>query len=369
MYHFIAYLSLLLMLCSCEPSKGKQLSQALDTNQDGKLASYYYWRTVFALSPSDSILAKDRERLQNLRPERLYLRLFDVDYIPLVRDGQDPIRPIGTIQFADSIPQDIVVTPVVYITEDAIAAMKGREEHYAELILRRVDDMAKEQHFQYEELQFDCDWTRSTEANFFTLCRVAKQSLSSRHIALSSTLRLHQLRQEAPPVDRVSLMVYNTGAITQARTRNSIISYEDVSPYFRRSISYPLEMSVAYPCFGWGVWFRHGSLQGLLKEVDWDNPRLYRRVEREGYPGEWYLCLEQHFVGGADIRQGDLIRRERPNIDELRRIKQLIEQRLSTKPSHNILYDYSSIINKHQNISQIEDKHVKEMFSDITRRH
>lgn len=353
------------MLSSCHTNTSIQSPRAPDNNQDGKLASYYYWRTVFTLNPSDSTLANNYERTQELRPERLYLRLFDVDYTPLARDGQDPIRPIGTIQFADSIPQDIAIIPVVYITEDAIAQMQGKEEHYADLILKRVDEIANAQHFRYEELQFDCDWTKSTEAIFFALCQSAKQSLAQRQIALSSTLRLHQLRQAAPPVDKVSLMVYNTGTITKTHTRNSIIAYEDVAPYFKRSISYPLEMSVAYPFFGWGVWFRNGNIQGLLKEVDWDNPELYRRVDREEAHGEWYLSLQKHFIGMSDIQEGDLIRRESPQVEELRQIKNLINGKLTTKPSHHILYDYSSIINKHQNISQIQDYHVKEMFSNI----
>lgn len=364
LYTLIACALAVLCFGSCT-AHGYKAEQALDVNQDGKLAAYYYWRTVFSLSPSDSTLAGDKGRLNDLRPEHLYLRLFDVDYIPMVRDGQDPIRPIGTIQFADSVPRDMAVTPVVYITEEAISSMQGREEHYAELIVRRVDEICSSQGIRYKELQFDCDWAKSTEGAFFSLCRFSKQILDERGLDLSSTLRLHQLRSEVPPVDRVSLMVYNTGAITKTNTRNSIIAYEDVAPYFRRSVSYPLEMSVAYPFFGWGVWFRSGNIQGLLKEVDWNNRELYRRIERSEAQGEWYLSLQRHFIGLSDVQEGDLIRRESPNIAELRRIKSLIEGRLSTKPSHTILYDYSSIINKHQNISQIQDSHVKEMFSSI----
>ena len=94
-----------------------------------------------------------------------------------------------------------------------------------------------------------------TQNSYFELCRIAADSLHTKGIALSSTIRLHQLRDDCPPVDRGVLMLYNTGAIKSSQTENSILSYADVVPYLKK-YSYQKPLDFAYPAFAWGVWFR-----------------------------------------------------------------------------------------------------------------
>ena len=54
--------------------------------------------------------------------------------------------------------------------------------------------------------------------------------MQKKEIALSITVRLHQLREPAPPADRGVLMLYNTGALKAHDTRNSILDLADVKP-------------------------------------------------------------------------------------------------------------------------------------------
>jgi primosomal protein N' len=68
---------------------------------------------------------------------------------------------------------------------------------------------------------------------------------------LSTTIRLHQLAMEAPPVDYGVLMLYNTGDPRKWTERNPILDIRDVSPYLKRLDDYPLPLAAAYPVYSW----------------------------------------------------------------------------------------------------------------------
>lgn len=262
----------------------------------------YYWRTTFDLSESENAFL----RLHNIR--RIYLRMFDVA-VEYLNDSYE-IVPIATACFSSEIPHDVQIVPTVYITLEALREMKGDEAKYAELIIERLKAMVSYNGCgTINEIQFDCDWTSSTRTTYHELCRAAGKLLHNDKIALSSTIRLHQLKEEAPLVDYGVLMLYNTGALKSPTTRNSIIDIEDVSPFTLYMPKCNIPLDYAYPAFGWGVKFHDGKFQ-----------RIVTHPETE------------------PLGEGDTIRIERPTIEAITRVKELVESKLGAPSRYRIIY-------------------------------
>ena len=227
--------------------------------------SIYYWRTEFKLN------SEEREFLRRHQVERKYIRFFDVkadDYY--LTTWYPEIYPNATIKFTDKIPESVKhVIPTVYITTDALAAMKRDVADASQKIVRRVLNMVSYNEIpNVGELQLDCDWTESNDSIYFALCDAVRQSLkemADTTFVLSSTIRLHQLKKPVPPVDYGVLMCYNTGSFRNPECRNSILSYEDVAPYFRHNIDYPLHIDVALPIYEWTLIYQGDNFKGILR--------------------------------------------------------------------------------------------------------
>ncbi|MBQ5638620.1 MAG: hypothetical protein IIV06_06170, partial [Alistipes sp.] len=135
---------------------------------------------------------------------------------------------------------------------------------------------------------------------------------------------LHQLQETPPPADRGVLMLYNTGALKDPKTHNSILDIEDVKPYLRVS-TYPLPLDYAYPAFGWGVKFVDDYF--------------------------WMIVSEQAQAHDDKTH----IRRERPSVKEILRTKALVEQRLGKPNRGNILYHLDKQQLNHYNDDEISE--------------
>ena len=215
----------------------------------------YYWSTVFRLSPGQRGFIRDHAI------ERLSVRYFDV-----VMGQEGEPMPNATIQFNDSFPQGIEVVPTVFILNECMAKETSGLAHK---IAARILQM-NETHdvLNVREVQIDCDWTRRTERRFFAFMDSLRCELQAKGIRLSSTIRLHQLSQKAPPADRGVLMVYNTGDFTDINCQKPILDAEVVGPYLKYLASYPLPLSAAYPLFSWQILFRGKRFVGIIHGKD-----------------------------------------------------------------------------------------------------
>ena len=271
--------------------------------------SIYHWKTVFDIDSAEMSFLRKHEI------GRIYLRMFDValeyDFLNKTPD----IVPIATTRFASPIPDGIEIVPVTYITLDALRAMEGRESEMASVITERLLAMSRHNRCGcIKEIQFDCDWTAGTKKTYINLCKTAKDSLNSMGIELSLTVRAHQLKETPPPADRGVLMLYNTGALKNPKTSNSILNYCDIEPYFH-PWKYPIPLDYAYPAFGWGVKFADNMFVSIVP----------------------YEC--------DSVSNNEHIRYERPSADEVLSVKELAEKNLGKPSRGNILYhlDYSQI--------------------------
>jgi hypothetical protein len=234
--------------------------------------------------------------------------MFDVATEQNLLNGTTEINPIATTQFVSPIPSEVEIVPVVYITIDALRAMHGQEADYAELIVERALAMCRHNNCgTIKELQLDCDWTSKTKGSYNSLCKEARDILRNYDIALSATIRLHQLQESAPPVDRGVLMLYNTGALKNPKTKNSILDIDDAKPYLKAT-NYPIPLNYAYPTFGWGIEFEGEEFVRIVTD------------ENE-------TAAENRYI-----------RKERASAQEILEVKALVEERLGKPANGNILY-------------------------------
>ena len=256
----IIWVGLLLCLLTAGCSKQKGIAEL----EEGD--AVYYWRTDLRL---DSV---ERAFLTQYQVKKFYCRYFDV----VMSDSDEP-KPNATITFSDTLPDSIEIIPTVYITEDC---MHQKHEGFAEKLVNRILQMNETNDIRnVHEIQIDCDYTSKSRKTYYDFLREVRTQLSAVHYQLSTTIRLHQLSMEAPPVDYGALMIYNTGDPNKWEERNPILDMRDVAPYLNRLDKYPLPLAAAYPVFHW-VRDIHGVRVEHTVEAE-DILQVKRAMEKE----------------------------------------------------------------------------------------
>ena len=220
-------MSLLLCLLMAGCSERQELTEG---------NAVYFWRTDLRLDSTEWTF------LQRYHINKVYCRYFDV---VIDEEGAEP-KPNATIGFSSTLPDSIELIPTIYITEDC---MHQKHQGLAEKIVKRIRQMNETNDIKHvSEIQIDCDYTSKSRKNYYEFLKEVKQAWGQ---TLSTTIRLHQLSMEAPPVDYGVLMIYNTGDPRKWEERNPILDIRDVQPYLKRLDSYPLPLAAAYPVYQW----------------------------------------------------------------------------------------------------------------------
>ena len=223
----IIWMSLLLCLLMAGCSERQELTEG---------NAVYFWRTDLRLDSTEWAF------LQRHHINKVYCRYFDV---VIDEEGAEP-KPNATIGFSSTLPDSIELIPTIYITEDC---MHQKHQGLAEKIVKRIRQMNETNDIKHvSEIQIDCDYTLKSRKNYYEFLKEVKQAWGQ---TLSTTIRLHQLSMEAPPVDYGVLMIYNTGDPRKWEERNPILDIRDVQPYLKRLDSYPLPLAAAYPVYQW----------------------------------------------------------------------------------------------------------------------
>ena len=221
-----AYIGLLLVLTVTSCQQRERLAEE---------NAVYYWRTDFRLDSTE------RAFLSLYNINKVYCRYFDV----VMSEEQGPV-PNATITFSDSLPIGVEMIPTIYITEDC---MHQDPKGLAEKLVKRIQQMNETNDIKgVQEIQIDCDYTAKSRKVYYQFLKEVKSAWKQR---LSTTIRLHQLSMEEPPVDYGALMLYNTGDPRKWTERNPILDARDVYPYVKRLDDYPLPLAAAYPVFSW----------------------------------------------------------------------------------------------------------------------
>ena len=219
-----------------------------------KQRSAYFWSTTFDLDSIqlDFICSHD--------VSRLYLRYFDV-----VVDDADRVMPNATVRFVSPQPEGVEIVPTVFIVNDCLQKDVSQLDS---LLLRRILQMSETHDITgVREIQIDCDWTGRTRTAYFDMLRRLRAAAHKKGLTLSATIRLHQLSQSPPPVDKGVLMMYNTGDVSDLN-HNPILDMDDAGPYLKHLRRYRLPLSTAYPVFSWDLLFRGNRFVGIMHSDD-----------------------------------------------------------------------------------------------------
>lgn len=280
---------------------------------------FYYWKSKCAIGE------KERQYFGQLKGQRLFVRLFDVDMEGGVA------RPVGQIQGFDNdqLPGDSIrVIPVVFITNQTFLNYVSDDdiEMLASNVSKAVSHVMEKAEVAYEEIQIDCDWTeRTCDPYFRFLKRLA--DLSGQDI--SCTLRLHQIHEPektgVPPVVRGSLMCYATSSPMEGMSRNSILDMELLKAYTNNINDYPLNFDVILPIYSWGIVTNHlgqVKLVNGLTEADLQTPMF------EKQDNNLYLVKEDGFLQSLYVNAGFTVKIETITPELLAEAKRYLDRQI-----------------------------------------
>ncbi|MCW8312640.1 hypothetical protein K7A41_15515 [Sphingobacterium sp. InxBP1] len=315
---FLLFVTLwLLLFHSCSNSKPE--------------TAFYFWKTVFQL---DTI---EQRALQEIEAKSMYLRIMDIDFDPT---GTQAV-PISPVTFTQAVPKEQTLIPVVFINQRIFAEMDSLQiRALANKIVPFVEAKVKQAgKTEFRELQLDCDWTRTSRDKFFYLLKYLQALPELDGVSLSSTLRLHQVKNTAtsgiPPVKKVTLMCYNMGNLRQFGSQNSILNLQDLQRYLSGSLAqYPMDIDIALPLFQWFVAFRNNNYIGISKyisEQDIQDTTLFTRNPNTN------LYILNVDLPKANLRKGDVIRFEKVSKEDLLQTAKFLKGQLKGK-KHQIIY-------------------------------
>ena len=301
----------------------------------------YYWQTWFSLDEEDT------EFLDKNNIQTIYLRFFDVD-INSEEFSSDKCAPVATVNISEESFHDFRIVPVVFITPAAIKEY----ESFTDNLAHRLYAMCKKNSISINEVQFDCDWTESTQKAYFQFIKDIRPALREyfkKEIAISSTIRLHQLTQEPPAVDYGVLMCYNTGNFKDFKTDNSILDVKDVEKYAKHLKKYALPLKLALPDFSWDVEF-DGNHQFVRLNRGDDNSDVYDSTHLKHLEDNMYAVSP---VGEEETTK--YIRHEVVSAETILKSKALVEKYYGNMPI--VLFHLDN-----KQLSKYSDDEIKAFF-------
>lgn len=311
----------------------------------------YHWQT-------NSLDSTELETISKLKVQTVYQKLFDVDVDP----EKGPI-PFDAIRFNTDLP-NMEMVYCVYITNQTMSyvgntknklSVKQLAEKIADKVIRfdenranRIDyaseneeasdegsgeitNQDNEEHPRFIRLQLDCDWSLKTKDMYFALCKAIRSRY--KNIKLESTVRLwqykHREKAGIPPVERVTLMLYNMLPANLYDSDNSIYDDATARKFLEGCPPYPKPMDVAVPAFEWGIWFSNGKFKGLI------NAEIASNYVEDGKDSFTFSSSTTN--GNYWFLAGDEIRMER--ISDRTLHKALVRaRRLITDTSQSLIY-------------------------------
>ncbi len=296
--------------------------------------AFYYWKTTWQATPLSS------ETFRKIKAQKCYLRLCDIGYDP----GSRTIVPQDVLRIPEkaALPKAEII-PVIFLEPAALKSLQTEKDitQLSGNIARFASQYCRQQGWEIEEFQLDCDWTTRTAEIYFRLLRALKKEPFFSGKILSVTLRGHQVKYPGksgiPPADRCMLMAYNMGDIRSLTPENSILDVPTAKDYLQNLSAYPLPLDLALPIFRWTLWYRNGQLLGILRGVDPDALAQYSFL-RKAKNANLYTCLADTALGSYRLQASDLLKAESPRPKEVADIAAYATRRFPEKPYAVVFY-------------------------------
>lgn len=244
---------LFLVSCKKEENKNVKIEKA-----------FYYWKG------NSSLQEEEVNGLNQLGVHKLYVKLFEVDYNEV--QGNYPYEKNRLSSYELEKLDSVQVVPTIFIKNGIFQYNDEKSlDKLADNIVYLIDKYHKQEYgedkvlFNYDEIQIDCDWTKSTKDKYFYLLKKIK-SLSGKQ--LSCTLRLYPYKYPdimgVPPVDKAMLMCYNLVQPLTNKGQNSILDIAELKKYLNGKKSYSLHLDIAFPVFYWSQLYQNNQFEKLV---------------------------------------------------------------------------------------------------------
>ena len=294
-------------------------------------ASFYYWKTSYTISPFE------RNYLDSLNVEKLYVRFFDID----IKNGKAiPVSEI-TIQEKNT-KQEII--PVVLITNEVF---KDLDKKAIETLAQHID---KEIKFIYpkisdkkiKEIQFDCDWTTSTRNKYFYFLNIVEKGNPS--LLVSATIRLHQIKDKVqtgiPPIEKGVLMYYATSNPLDFKDENSILENTLANNYIKDLNEYPIDLDIALPIYSWVIVQNQVGEKRLINGIrnkDLQDTSLYKPLKPN-----FYQVKKEHYLNGNYLYEDFILKVEEISHQDLELAKKNSSAKMKNKELTTIFFQLFS---------------------------
>ncbi len=312
------------------------------------IRSFCFWKTDLSFDAKSDTLVSD------LKLKHFYVRYFDVDWNPYVKEAQ----PISSIRYIDFGTTNTSFTPSVFITNDVVLkSSKSQLDTLANRIQLKINQIS-EKYFEqvsqsyasqiasadYEkqsgkavqvkkdtkpiaakkklelsnnihDILIDCDWSEKSKDNYFYLLEKIKSKFQNYKI--EATIRLWQYKyyekSGIPPVDSGLLMCYNMMNPEDVKTENSIGTSNELNQYIIHD-KYKLKLNIALPLYSWSLIFRGNQFKGILSS-DFDLNKDSINFKKTG--DNKYKLQDDIRFGDYYLRNGDEIRIEKISDSEI----------------------------------------------------
>jgi len=298
---------------------------------------FYYWQNDYGYNV-------DFEKVKKLDAKKIYFKFFEVDYSETI--GNFPFSKNRPTIGGDIIEDSLTIVPTIFIKNEIYQYNTEKDlDKLADNIVYLVDKYFKESFNEksditFNEIQIDCDWTKSTKDKYFYLLKQIKAKSKKE---ISCTLRLYPYAYPdimgVPPVDRVTLMCYNLIKPLSEKSKNSILDTNELEKYLKNKKAYPLHTSIALPIFGWTQLYKNNRFAGLIDINEESVAQFAKKTEPM-----WYEITKDTVINyDTYFRKGDQVKCETVSMNDLNKAADLLKKHLNIKGKVTVtLFDLNS---------------------------
>ena len=296
--------------------------------------SAYWWQTTW--NP-DSI---ETEFIKAHDIKKIYMRFFDVT----PAENSTVPTPVATIRFL-APTAGIKIIPTIFITA---SSLKLDIEKMPQMLAYRVLQMCETNDIKdVDEIQIDCDWTPSTEKQYFTFLTQLRDILHGKGMKLSATIRSHQMQYAPPPVDYGVLMLYNTELIAMTQRVNPVLTFnKKIKSYLKDINHYNLPLCVAYPNFGYQLLYKpNDEIRAILYNEDIADSSKYAKISDNEYLATSSRLEPTGAEPGSSITQivaGDRLIIHNADYEEIKKAYEYLDDLRPLLSQQSIIYDINS---------------------------
>jgi hypothetical protein len=296
----------------------------------------YFWES----KPYNLCFESEEFLIQN-EVEKIYLKFFEVE-----KNEALVIFPSAKTNLKlPSKLASIAIIPTVYIRNEVFKNSSKQElnefaDNLLHLIEKKYNDNFSNLSRSYQEIQMDCDWTISTQENYFYFLKKLKEHSK---ITISATLRLYPYKfpdkMGVLPVDRAMLMCYNLLPPLDAGNKNSILDLEELSKYLVGAQTYPLPLDLALPIYSSALVYKNDQFAGIHYLGKSDLTTSLQEIKSPFYSSTKDTLLNELFM-----RVGDKVKLEKIDLTLLENALKIIQKNISFEEGTTIsLFQLNSL--------------------------